>query len=298
MNELVYVVISPVRDEAQHIETTILSMVRQTIRPTQWVIIDDGSTDGTSEIVDRYAKSHHWITLVCKPTLSDASTSMSRGHRACRAKEIEAFYAGYECLSATNWEYLAKIDGDVGFEPNYFEECFRLFAKDPLLGIAGGEICNIVEGRMMPESTPRFHVRGATKIYRRPCWDAIDGVLRGPGWDTLDEVKANMLGWHTTTFPHLQVAHYRATGAANGTWLNFVKNGTWSYIAGYHPLFMLARATRQLFRPPYIVASVAILYGFLQGYVRRIPRTADTLVIRFLRRQQLRRLAFLPNVWR
>jgi glycosyltransferase involved in cell wall biosynthesis len=297
MNHTAYVVISPVRDEAQHIETTIRSMVRQTVRPAQWIIVDDGSTDGTLEIIHRYAAVHHWITPMHKPASSDASISMGRGHRACRAKEIEAFYAGYEELNVADWEFIAKIDGDIGFEPDYFEQCFLQFAREPLLGIAGGEICNIVDGEIRPEPTPRFHVRGATKIYRRPCWEKIGGVLRGPGWDTLDEVKANMLGWRTRTVLHLKVAHYRPTGSANGIWMNFVKNGLWSYMIGYHPLFIIARSMRQLFRPPYFVASVAILYGFIKGYVGRLPQAPDSEVIAFLRRQQLRRLFCLSNVW-
>ena len=165
------------------------------------------------------------------------------------------------------------------------------------LGIGGGTICNVIEGNLQPEMTPRFHVRGATKIYKRACWDDIGGVVRGAGWDTLDEVKANMLGWHTRTFPHLQVAHYRNTGAANGGWNNAVKNGLWSYIAGYHPFFMVARCLNQVIRKPYALRSLGLCYGYLEGWIQGIPRIADKALIQYIRDQQIRRLTLRSDIW-
>jgi biofilm PGA synthesis N-glycosyltransferase PgaC len=297
MHESRYVVISPVRDEAQYLETTICSMLEQTVRPAQWILVDDGSTDGTADIVRRYAAMHPWITPVHNLNRVQEARGSSRGTRAREAKEIEAFYTGCEKLAVADWEYLVKIDGDVGFEPDYFERCFDEFEADSHLGIGGGLICNVVDGEMRPEPTPRFHVRGAAKIYKRACWEAIGGVVRGPGWDTLDEVKANMLGWRTHTFPHLKVAHYRFTGAANGTWKNFVKNGVWSYAAGYHPLFMAARCINQSVRAPYVLGSIGLMFGYLDGYLRCMPKVPDKNLVRYLRQQQLRRLSFRSNIW-
>jgi hypothetical protein len=217
--------------------------------------------------------------------------------RACQAKEIQAFYNGYERLNVVDWEYLVKIDGDVGFEPDYFEKCFVELEADATLGIGGGMIWNVVDGQIQPETTPQFHVRGATKIYKRPCWNAIGGVIRGVGWDTLDEVKANMLGWRTRTFSHLKVIHYRFTGAANGIWRNSVKNGTWSYVAGYHPLYMTARCLRQLFRTPYLLGSLGLMAGYLEGFLDQIPRVPDKDLIRYLRKQQMRRISLRANIW-
>jgi len=305
-----YVVISPVRDEAQYLETTIRSMVQQTVRPAQWILVDDGSTDATASIISQYASAHSWITPVHRPShgrdmpavgeniaFVQGGNGPNRGTRAREAKEIEAFYAGCEKLVIVDWDYLVKIDGDVGFEPNYFEKCLAEFDADPKLGIGGGTICNPVDGKLKPEPTPQFHVRGATKIYRRACWEQIGGVIRGAGWDTLDEVKANMLGWSTRTFSHLKVAHYRFTGAANGAWQNSVKIGTWSYISGYHPLYMLARCARWTIERPYLVGSIGLLFGFLLGYIRGIPQ-ADKQLVRYVRNQQMRRLSFLPTIWK
>ena len=165
------------------------------------------------------------------------------------------------------------------------------------MGIGGGSIYNLINGALVLESCPRFHVRGATKIYRRECWDAIGGLLAAPGWDTLDEVKAQMLGWSTLTFAELPLTHYRMTGSADGIWNGLVKNGRAGYICGYHPLFMAARCVARFVHWPYGVGSVALAYGFLSGYFKGIEQVNDRELIRYLRRQQLRRLFGLGSIW-
>ncbi len=298
-----YVVISPVRNEGQHLERTIQSVIRQTLRPVRWLIVNDGSSDETPVIIERYALQHPWIVPVHRvvhdrSVAADVQESKgNRGKRAREAKEIEAFYAGYAELADCDWEYLVKLDGDVSIDANYFQQCFAEFDRHPKLGIGGGTICHPVNGQLEAELTPKFHVRGATKIYRRACWEEIGGVLRGAGWDTLDEVKANMLGWSTRTFGHLKVVHHRATGSANGAWQNAVKVGTWSYISGYHPLYMLVRSARWITEKPYLGCSVGLLYGYVSGYLRGIPQ-AEKKIVRYVRRQQIKRLSLRPTIWR
>lgn len=294
-----YIVISPVRNEAAYLETTIRSMVRQTIIPVQWIIVNDGSTDGTAEIIDRWAAQYSWIIPVHCPNHDSESVERksTRGKRAFEAKEIQAFHAGYEHVPCTGWDYIVKLDGDLEFDRDYFERCFSYFEADRKLGIGGGVICHETNGEMQLEPTPKFHVRGATKIYRRDCWLQIGGVVNGAAWDTIDEVKANMLGWSTSSFDDLKVAHLRFTGSANGAWKNMVKLGTWSYVAGYHPLYMLVRCLKGTFANPYLVGSLGMFYGFVSAYVRRVPQT-EKPVVRYLREQQLRRLIFLPTIWR
>lgn len=303
-----YVVISPVRNEERYLEQTIQSMLQQTVRPVQWILVNDGSTDRTAEIIRVWASEQPWIVPVhshsgpgTSAPPADAIPSegrRTRGTRAQEAKEIEAFYEGYERSTYTDWDFLVKLDGDLSFAPDYFEKCFAEFAADPKLGIGGGVICHWINGKLQVEPTPRFHVRGATKIYRRACWDEITGVIRGAGWDTMDEVKANMLGWSTRSFTQLSVIHHRFTGSANGLWRNAVKNGMWSYISGYHPLFMILRCIRRSFERPYLLGSIGLLYGFLLGYLQRLPRISDDRTIRYLREQQLRRMLFSSTVWK
>jgi poly-beta-1,6-N-acetyl-D-glucosamine synthase len=302
-----YVVISPVRNEAQYIEKTISSMLCQTISPVAWVLVNDGSTDDTAKIIDFWASQRDWIIPVHRadpsrktplPRRVAGEKPQQRGRRAREAKEIEAFYTGFNQLQCKDWDFLVKLDGDVGFEPDYFERCFQEFEIDQGLGIGGGVICHVINGELCVEVTSRFHVRGATKIYRRACWDEIGGVIRGAGWDTLDEAKANMRGWTSRSFDNVAIAHYRYTGAANGQWQNWVKNGTWNYICGYHPAFMLLKCVKRVFTKPYIVSPVGLLYGFLLGWIQKIPQVDDHELIRYVKDQQLRRLCFRTTIWK
>ncbi len=143
-----------------------------------------------------------------------------------------------------------------------------------------------------------FHVRGATKIYRRACWEQIAGLWRGPGWDTIDEVKANMYGWTTRTFPEIQILHHRMTGAAEGGWRDNVKNGRGNYAAGYHPLYVAARSVRRLNRKPYVIGSMGMLYGYLSARWQDIPRITEAAFIHYIRQQQINRLLCLRTMWK
>ena len=262
------------------------------------MIIDDGSTDDTPRILQAAAQRHPWITVLQR---------RDRGFRKAGGGVIEAFEQGYAELfdegkaeaAASDWDFLVKLDGDLSFERDYFEKCIARFAAEPRLGIGGGTISIPRDGRLVPECPEDvdFHVRGATKIYRRACWEQLGGLLAAPGWDTLDELKAQMVGWDTLTFPELPVQHHRPTGAADGTWKNWVKNGRANYITGYHPLFMLFKCLRRVFMPPYVVSAAGLWTGFVLGYLERVPQIDDPTLIQFLRHQQLRRLTFQKSLW-
>lgn len=284
-----YVVITPVRDEESFIEGTIASVQGQTLQPTEWVIVNDGSTDHTGEILDRYAAACPWIQVVHRS---------NRGFRKAGGGVMEAFYAGYERLRSSDWDFIVKLDADLSLPANYFEKCFGHFARDSKLGIGGGEIYHDIEGEQKLEINPKFHVRGATKIYRRQCWEAIGGLVQAPGWDTIDEVKANMLGWKTYSFSELHLTHHRFTGSAEGLLRDRIKRGVACYVSGYHPLFLAASCIARLLQKPYLTGSAAIAYGFIKGYWTRAPRVQDTEFIKYLRTQQLRRLCGLDTIWR
>ena len=284
-----YVIVTPVRDEEQYIAETIRSVVGQTIQPAEWIIVDDGSRDGTGRIIDECARQYPWIKALHR---SD------RGQRVPGTGVMEAFYQGYGSLESTDWEFIVKLDGDVGLSPDYFEQCFERFATDEKLGMCGGMMYCIKNGELHRETHPLSHVRGPIKLYRRACWDAIGGLVKSPGWDTVDEVQANRLGWRTRTFPEIKVIHYRPTGAAQGIWRNGVKNGRADYVSGYHPVFMFAKCVRRLFKKPYVINALANGYGFITGYTKRIPRGGDPPLIRYIRSQQVRRLLCMKSIWR
>ena len=286
-----YVVVTPVRDEAAHIAQTIRSMEAQTCRPVRWVVVNDGSTDGTSSILESFAGQLPWMSVVDRP---------NRGHRANGGGVMDAFYAGYALVADEPWDYVVKLDGDLSFPPDYFARCFSKFDADSTLGIGGGTICQLeADGSETVESKgdPPFHVRGATKIYRRACFEHISPLVKAPGWDTIDEVKANMLGWTTRTFPELHVVQHKPTGSADGAWRNGFKNGRANYVTGYDPLFMLAKCLKRLAAPPLLVGGVAMACGFCSAYFEKLPRVPDDSVIEYLRRQQRRRLLLRTSIY-
>jgi poly-beta-1,6-N-acetyl-D-glucosamine synthase len=285
-----YIIITPVRDEAAHIAKTIEAVRSQTVPPLQWIVVDDGSTDGTSNILDRYASKTSWMTVVHRP---------NRGRRVNGGGVMEAFYSGYAALNGDAWDYLVKLDGDLSFAPNYFEQCLEKFEADPTLGIGGGTVCRLEGDREIAETTgdPPFHVRGATKIYRRPCWDQVSPLLQAPGWDTIDEVKANMLGWSTRTFPDLHLVQHKPTGSADGAWRNAFKNGRANYVTGYDPIFMVAKCAKRSLAKPLFLGGLATALGFCSGYFVGLPRVPDSSVIDYLRRQQRRRLLLKASIY-
>jgi len=284
-----YVIVSPVRDEADNIERTIQSVVGQKLRPVEWFIVNDGSSDRTGELAEKASADHPWIHVIHRA---------DRGFRAAGSGVMEAFYAGYESITESDWDFLVKLDGDLHFESDYFELCMEVFRNEPKLGIGGGVIYNLIDGVEVLEKHPRFHVRGATKIYRRACWEAIGGLVKEPGWDTMDEVHAQMLGWDTRSFFDNKLVQLRFTGDAAGQWKNWVKNGRACYLVGYHPLFILARAVSHLFWVPYFTAAAGILWGYGSAGLKNVEKIAPDDLVRFLRRQQLRRLVGLSSIWK
>jgi biofilm PGA synthesis N-glycosyltransferase PgaC len=285
-----YIIISPVRNEEQFIEGTIEAVAGQSMRPAKWIIVNDGSTDATGKLLDDAAELHDWIQVVHR---------QDRGFRQAGGGVMEAFYEGMKLVEGQSWDYLVKLDGDVTLAPDYFECCFAQFDANPKLGVGGGLVCNVVNGELFPESKvdPPFHVRGATKIYRSECWQAIGGLVCATGWDTLDELKANMLGWTTLTFPDIKLIHHRPAGGAYGTWPNWVKNGHANYVSGYHPLFMLVKCAKRVFEKPFLIGALGLFSGYFGAYLKRVARVNDPDLIHYFRRQQMQRLMGRPSLW-
>jgi glycosyltransferase involved in cell wall biosynthesis len=275
-----YVVISPVKNEGEFIEQTIQSMLCQTVLPAQWVIVNDGSNDDTGTIVNRYAQKYPWIKLVNRP----GSAGRKRGKGV-----VEAFYAGYGMV-AVPYDFIVKLDGDVSFEPRYFETLLEEFSRQPGLGIAGGALYERPDGKTWKLHTIREHVRGATKMYRRTCFDAIGGLLPSMGWDGIDEWKALSKGWEVRSFFSIKLLHYRFTGAATGYLKSFFEQGCGAYRMGYHPLYISARGIRRMRDKPFIIGGLALIWGYFLSWIKREELLADPTVVQFIRQTQLRKL--------
>ena len=203
------VIITPTRNEEKYIRTTIECMIQQTVLPIKWVIVNDGSTDKTGNIIQQFYEKYPFIEYV---SLAD------RGYRQPGKGVVEAFYEGYKKVEAFDFDIVAKFDADLEFPPDTLEKICQAFENAPLLGIAGGtqyEQSNN-HGPFKKIYTPEGYVCGTNKFYRKKCFEDIGGLISRAGWDGIDNIRANMKGWKTGEVESLTIHHLKSTGTANG----------------------------------------------------------------------------------
>jgi cellulose synthase/poly-beta-1,6-N-acetylglucosamine synthase-like glycosyltransferase len=195
-----YVLVTAAYNEERHIADTLRSVSNQSLKPYQWVIVSDGSTDKTDQIVREWAGRHPFIKLV--------RVEKSEGHDF--ATKVRALHRGFERLADIDYDFIGVLDADLSFEPNYFECVLEHFANEPRLGIAGGDIEQLVDGTVVPRVKDLNSVAGAVQLVRRECFEQTGGLpaLRYGGEDAAMEITARMHGWETRTFPELKVAHF------------------------------------------------------------------------------------------
>ncbi len=263
-----YLVVSPVKDEEKHVRRTLDSMIQQTVRPVQWVIVDDGSTDRTPEIVAQYAERHAFIKMV----RHTANTERGPG-----SPVIRAFQAGYDQCRAVKHDLIVKLDCDLSFGPDYFERLLRYFEGDRQLGIASGVYWECRNGNdWFQIKMPAYHAAGAAKALRKSCYDQIGGFLPTRGWDTVDEIRAMSKGWRTTHFADLEMKHWKAEGTGIGQWRTSWMHGEIHYRTGGGFLFFLLKAVHRMTRRPFVLGALAMVCGYLNATIRRKPRLVTT----------------------
>ena len=202
-----YALITPAHNEERFIAKTLESMVAQTLLPERWVIVDDGSTDATTKIVEKYAKDHRWIDLVRRT---------QRRHRSFAGK-VHSFNAGLERVRLLDFELIGNLDADLSFDPDYLEFLIRKFSDDPQLGVAGTPF---TEDGGYDSARDSFegenHVAGGCQLFRRKCFEEIGGYIPNPagGIDWIAVTTARMKGWKTRSFPEKRFHHYRSLGTA------------------------------------------------------------------------------------
>jgi glycosyltransferase involved in cell wall biosynthesis len=262
--EPIYVIVSPVRDEANYIDNTINSVLSQTVRPFEWIIVDDGSSDGTGPILDRYAELFSWIKVVRRE---------NRGFRRTGGRVIEAFNRGFEALSDTKWDFIVKLDCDLSFEPNYFEALLSKFNDGERLGIASGVYLEKDNADLWKRvSMPSYHAAGACKVVRNKCFKEIEGFIASAGWDTVDEIKAMSRGWKTGHFVDLEMKHHKREGSGIGMIRTSVMHGEISYLIRSSKFFFLIKVIHRIGTKPFVLGAVALLWGYFNAmWERKLP---------------------------
>lgn len=259
-----YLVISPVKDEERHVEHTLQSMVHQTVKPVRWLIVDDGSSDRTPEIIQRYQRNHSFIQLLRTP---------AKQARQPGSGVIRAFNLGYEVAHGLDYSFIVKLDCDLSFEADYFERLSQKFSEDLKLGIASGSYLEAPDGQTWNEvAMPPYHAAGASKVMRRACFEQIGGFIPARGWDTVDEIRAMARGWHTGHFSELKMRHWKPEGSGIGSFRTNLMHGEIYYLTGGSELFFFFKVLKRLACRPFLIGGMALLWGCLRAKFRRCQR--------------------------
>ena len=279
-----YVLITPARNEAQFIELTLQSMVAQTMLPLKWVIVSDGSTDGTDEIVRRYSSQHPWIELLRMPEREERNF----------AGKVYAFNAGYEKVKDLPYHAIGSMDADITFDEGYFSFLLEKLEQNAELGLVGTPFKDdsMYDYRFVSIE----HVSGCCQLFRRECFEAIGGYVpvRSGGIDHIAVLSARQKGWRTRTFTEKICLHHRKMdGARHSGYRERLHRGRMDYILGSHPAWELFRSVYQMTRPPYVIGGGLILVGYCWNLLCRTTRTMPEELIALRRRDQMRRLAEL-----
>ena len=282
-----YLAITPARDEERLLPGLIASLEAQSATPAHWILIDDGSRDGTPAIADAAAARCPWI---------EVHHLDLRRERAPGGESVIMKFLPRELWQA--YDFILRLDADLTFDSQMAELLIAEFAKGRKLGIAGAVLYEPRGTEWREIRAPRFHTHGAVKMYSSKCFTAIGGLQAGIGWDTVDEAYAMMLGFKTSTFRHIVAYHHRPQGSAGGSLSGRFGTGRTAYVIGYSPVFMVARAAARILSHPPILGSVMLLVGYFDGYVRHLPRLAPPELVKFIRRQQIRRLLLRESRWK
>jgi glycosyltransferase involved in cell wall biosynthesis len=279
-------IVSPVRNEAAHIERVVRAVAAQTVPPARWIVLDDASTDGTLDILRALEPEVPFMTVMTRASAPGAGRD-----RLARAAEVVAFYTALDAVDWRAHTHVMKLDGDIELPPTYFEELLAHFAADDALGLAGGVLVEPqADGSMRPLRIPESHVHGALKCYTRACFEAIGGIQERLGWDTIDEVYARMRGFTTRSLPAIVSIHHRPLASADGTLRGRARHGECAYIAHYDPVWIALRSLKVARSRPLGVSGVAFLYGYARAAARRTERVPDPDFRRFVRRELRRRM--------
>jgi poly-beta-1,6-N-acetyl-D-glucosamine synthase len=272
---LSYVAITPARDEVKNLRRLADSLAHQTVRPARWVVVDDGSTDGTPQLVSELAERDGFVELVTAPR----SSGIERGQPV-----VEAFELGLQMV-ASRPDVFVKLDADTSFEPDYFERLLERFEADADLGIASGTCFELdPDGVWRERPMTGENAWGATRAYRAECLEAVLPLERAMGWDGVDAIRAALAGWRVATFGDFAFRHHRLEGERDGSrWAAWSAQGRASHYMGYAPLYLVLRALHHARREP---AAFGLVVGYVTAALRQAPTVGDAAVRKHMRRSQ------------
>jgi glycosyltransferase involved in cell wall biosynthesis len=273
------VLVTPARNEAAFIERTMESVIGQTVLPLKWVIVSDGSTDGTNDILTKYGNQYSWIESVIMPIRADRHF----------AGKVHAFNAGYQKVQNLEYDVIGSLDADISVDdPDYFAFLLGKFECDPQLGVAGAPFR---EGTVQYDYrfSRKEHVSGACQLFRRECFQSIGGYvpIKEGAIDLVAVVTARMHGWRTETFPEKFCVHHRQMGTAKEGFIRATfKSGYGDYRMGVHPAWQLLRSSYQMSRKPLIIGGALLLAGYLWAIVTRAEKPVSAEFVNFRGREQ------------
>lgn len=283
-----YVLMTAAHNEAAFIEGTIRSVLAQTVLPVRWVIVSDGSTDKTDDIVESYAKDHEFIRFL----------KLARPAGRSFGSKGMALQKGGKLLDGVSFEFIGNLDADITLEPPYFEALMGHFDLDPQLGLAAGLVCERRGGTFQGRASNRIDsVPHAAQLVRRECYGAIGGysVLKFGGEDWYAQQCAKMKGWNAVTIPSLRVYHHRHTGTSSTPFKHQFRAGRVDYSLGSDPVFEFMKCAVRVWETPWFLGAVTRFFGFAWSSIRGEKRPVSREFIDFLRKEQRAKVLGLFN---
>ena len=283
-----YILITPVKNEEKNLSHLIRSVINQTIKPSLWVIIDDGSADNTPNMIKKAREEYEWIQSI----RLDSTVRDRLLHLANVVKKGFDFALEYCRNNGINYNYLGNVDADVLLEKSYFESLIKKFEENPILGLACG-------GRWIFDGNRTIHIKirlpyGGALLIRKECFEDCGGIPQSYAWDSVLNIKAILKGWEIKRFNDIRYFSLRPGYSAEGLWKGNKEHGEEYYFLGFNLFHVLIKGLKMSFKRPYY-PGFAYLYGYFKSLLLRKKKINDKEIryyYKYIRPQEIQRYYF------